>query len=29
MDLPGEVANIHMRTDARNPGDNSKNNSLT
>ena len=29
MDLSGEVANIHTRTDAKNLGRNSKNNSLT
>ena len=29
MDLSGEVADIHMRTDREEPGDDSKNNSLT
>ena len=29
MDLSGEVADIHMRTDVKNPDINSKNNSFT
>ena len=29
MDISGEVANFHMKTDAENPGNKSKNNLFT